>query len=372
MKHVEKRVLIITLCLFETLLGNAQILSSDQTEAKKTVVGKIFFSTRPFTNSSAGAKNQFSSSDFIYARLETNGKKFNDFLEMPLNDKEKIHDRWFLFYVVRVYKDGVLAGVNRPCKTWVLNQVAWNTTSLNFDVMPGPQNVSTEMSAESPESYDPARFPSYVGPLYTLITSNIFSETGNYKIKVEVFDVTMDDWQKLDPAPKWPSFEGEFDFAFNTADIKNIKENETAANKVLKASIHKSREEASQIESNKIRKAYFDKTEPPDGWTLKSNALGGGMTMDQIKKHFNNNTVGATILKVYATQSGGWGIEKNQFGIPKNKFLDQEIRIFYKQGNDTCGCKTIYVTQPYLGGGNYGKTTLDLFSASPFSCAKLK
>ncbi|MCY7293037.1 MAG: hypothetical protein LH615_12730 [Ferruginibacter sp.] len=59
---------IISFFLLSFLLS---ITASSQELAKKTISGaKMYFSDQPFASSNAVSKNSFTSSDFIYGRLE--------------------------------------------------------------------------------------------------------------------------------------------------------------------------------------------------------------------------------------------------------------------------------------------------------------
>lgn len=84
--HVKNKKTVLLLIIFfsVSLCSRAQA----DVNAKKTVVGKIYFSNQLFGESNAGAKTSFSSSDFIYGRLETNGKKFNEFLQVTPPEKD--------------------------------------------------------------------------------------------------------------------------------------------------------------------------------------------------------------------------------------------------------------------------------------------
>ena len=42
------------------------------------VSGKIYFSNQPFTTSNAGSKNNFTSSDYIYGRIELDAQTINE------------------------------------------------------------------------------------------------------------------------------------------------------------------------------------------------------------------------------------------------------------------------------------------------------
>ena len=104
-----------------------------QVDKKKTNAGKLYFSTQPFGNSNAGATTSFTSSDFIYGRVETTGgKNLNELLEVPAADKNKTFPEWYLYYIVRVYKNGQLIKGYNYLTTWILKNIKWDVNSLNF------------------------------------------------------------------------------------------------------------------------------------------------------------------------------------------------------------------------------------------------
>ena len=377
------------------------VVSSGQfVDKKKTVVGKIIFSDAPFSNSSAGAKKSFHSGESIYGRLETNGRKFNEFLEVPDSFKNSTYPAWYMYYIVRVYKKGKFIGssVGKPT-VWKMENVNWNTTSLNLDVLPKTEMASTMMIHEG---MDEDAYPPTTAPLYGLIDDINFPEGGTYQVKVEVFDQTLNDWGKPDPAEKWPCFEGEFDFTFNMADIAKLKQNEKEINGIfskqharevseVKAARNAERqkeydeksakEKAEQQERNKKdmdefwkkRQAAIEAKPMPPEWSAKSHALVGGITIEEVKRGFLDGCSGCQIKKIYVAPPGAgiWSVAMNAFGIPIKKYLNQEIIVFFKNG-EKCEVSNIFFERKYEGNGRYGPIVQSSDSQEPLPCAKMK
>ena len=66
---MKKNIPFFILCFLPSFTANSQ------ESAKKTIAGaKMYFSDQPFAASNAGSKNSFTSSDFIYGRLELDNK----------------------------------------------------------------------------------------------------------------------------------------------------------------------------------------------------------------------------------------------------------------------------------------------------------
>ncbi|MBL0357268.1 MAG: hypothetical protein IPP72_10455 [Chitinophagaceae bacterium] len=246
-------------------------------------------------------------------------------------------------------------------KVWSLLNINWNIKALNVDVLPGPENVSTGIGSMLGYNNDPEPVP-----FYNLIDPVYFPENGKYTIKVEIFDESMDAWGKKNAEEKWPSFQGEFDFIFSNSDIAKLKANRLAV-------LPKLAEQYKKTRNAQVSKGYADKAKAkaqadnakvenmqmPESWTAKSQPIGGGFTVDQIKKFFLSETKGKTIVKVFAGVNDGWVVQKDKYGIPTHQYLDQPVVVFFKNTNGQCGSHHISIAQSYIGKGKYNKAGLD-------------
>ena len=92
--------------------------ASSQEETKNTIPGaKIYFSSTPFTDSNSGGKSSFKSSDFIYGRIELDGKKLLESFRLPKDGESPMYNKsdCYLRYQVTVRKDGEQNGQPRAC-----------------------------------------------------------------------------------------------------------------------------------------------------------------------------------------------------------------------------------------------------------------
>lgn len=366
--------------LFFLLVSTLSTLyAKAQSESPKKNIGKIYFSTKPFTSSNSGAVTKFSSVDFIYARLETdNGRMLNEILEVESSKKESRFEHWILFYKVRIYKNKKLIAVNDRNNYWHLTDIKWNINALNFDVLPSPEQFSTKITSD--EYYSVNSTVSSTAPLYSMISQENFPENGVYTIQIEIYDYTTDDWGNKDDTSKWPSFKGEFEFIFNSSDVKNLRKNQQTLNDAMLQqkdnAANLKQKELRDKTLEQLRQRIEDETETksmPEAWSAKNYPIGAGFTKKNVEKFFLDNvTFGKRIVKIYSGSNDGWRIEKNSFGIPRYKFLDQEIKVFFSVKDERCGYHGITIRQDYLGGGSYGKAYMSLVSETLLPCSKMK
>jgi uncharacterized protein (DUF2141 family) len=355
------------------------VLLSAQSNRTKKNVGKIIFATQPFSNGNVSTAKSFTSSDFIYGQLVPNGGKiFNELFDAPGGNKDSTYDKWHLYYNVKVFKNGVIMGNeysrDYSNKAWPLLNINWNIKTLNVDVLPGPENVSTGIDPMLGYATDPNPVP-----LYNLIDPVYFPENGKYTIKVEIFDESMDAWGKKNTEEKWPSFQGEFEFTFSSSDIAKLKANRLAVIPKLAGYYKKAlNEQRLKVYADNAKakaaddKAKVEAMEMPASWTAKSQPIGGGFTVDQIKKFFLNETKGKSIVKVVADINGGWVVQKDKYGIPTHQYLNQPVVVFFKNINGQCGLHHISIAQSYIGKGKYNKPGLDLYDEELLPCSKMK
>ena len=82
-----------------------------------------------------------------------------------------------------------------------------------------------------------------------------------------------------------------------------------------------------------------------------------------------------TIMKVAIAPGAGplWEIEKNDLGLPRQKWFNRKIHIAYKW-SDKCYVGTVDLIQPYSGGGGYEKLQVGYTSEKDkiIDCSKVK
>jgi hypothetical protein len=387
---VMKRTgIAVFLILLSTIVLKAQ---SNQT---KKNVGKIIFATQPLGNGNVSTTKSFKSSDFIYGQLIPNdGKLFNELLDMPGGNKDSIYPKWYLYYVVKVYKKKEQMSSSNNATSCLFTDINWNIKTLNIDILPSPKNGTTQIINDFNVTE--------TTPLYALIDASHFPENGTYTIKVEVYDETVDAWGNKKAKGEWPSFEGEFDFNFNSKDIATLIKNKETVNtdlRTAKRAKEKIKEDAAwalqrkeyteqlvakqkEQEENQKKtmdaynanaKAAIEKMEMPKSWSAKSASTAVGFTVAQIRKEFTEHSdENAKIIKVYIEPGASWFISKNSFGIPTGQYINTEILVFYRV-KDECMARNMYIEKTYLGGGKYGAASIHTgASDEKLPCSKMK
>ncbi len=318
--------------------------ASSQEETKKTIPGaKMYFSDQPFASSNEGSKSSFTSSDFIYGRLELDGKKLGEAFGLPKDGESTMNNKsdCYLYYEVTVFKDGEQRGRENMWPFLYVWGKEKNNTSLNFDILPEPAKAKSMHSGTE-------NFISGIasGPLYDVINQERFPENGAYTIRVKLYQQSMDDWGKLAGAEKWPVVEEDFTFNFEATDIKKLKANGAAA--------------AELVMENAYR---LDKM--PE-WFYKvgkfSDPKASNATIAAILKR---DIPTKSILKFVTSESIGplWVVEKDEYGVIMRRTFMPAVNIAYKR-DGKCYVGTVRLVEPYEGYGKYGTLVVGSESSS--------
>lgn len=198
-----------------------------------TVKGKMYFSNQLFKTNNTGSKKTFSSSEYIYGRIELDGQTVKEAFKVW--DPTDGYPYSYLLYRVFIFHNGEEMGHN-TLNICLLEQKDKNKPYLNFDVLPEPTKATTVMSGI--ERFDAGLF---AAPLYNQINSNNFKEDGEYKIVVKFYYESYDAWGNREVVEKWPKLEDEFTFMFTTKDVAMLKKNEAAADAVIETAFKKNK-----------------------------------------------------------------------------------------------------------------------------------
>ena len=201
--------------------------------SKDLVIGKMYFSNKPFTTGNAGSKKSFTSSEYIYGRIELDGQSVKDAFKVW--DPTAGYPYSYLLYRVFVFYKGEELGQN-PLNVCLLEQKDKNKTFLNFDVLPEPFKATTVLSGI--ERFDAGL---YAAPLYGMINGNNFKQDGDYRIVVKFYYESYDVYGAREVVEKWPKLEDDFTFIFTLKDVPLLKKNETAANTVIETNFKKNK-----------------------------------------------------------------------------------------------------------------------------------
>ncbi|MEO6253132.1 MAG: hypothetical protein ABIO79_07505 [Ferruginibacter sp.] len=189
------------------------------------VKAKMYFSNKPFTTGNAGSKKSFSSSEYIYGRIELEGQSIKDAFKVW--DPSAGYPYSFLLHRVFVFHNGQELGHN-TLNICLLEQKDKNKLFFNFDVLPEPSKASMVMSGI--ERFDAGIFSA---PLYGLFDAYNFKEDGEYRIVVKFYYESYDVYGNRELIEKWPTLEDEFTFNFTLKDVPMLKKNGEAANTAM-------------------------------------------------------------------------------------------------------------------------------------------
>ncbi|MBL7919895.1 MAG: hypothetical protein JNJ40_06245 [Bacteroidia bacterium] len=329
--------------------------SNNMAQAESTTKqssAKFIFADKPITNESINDQKDitFTSKNFIYGRIELPETVAN-FFKIPQQNGKYTN---FINYEVRIFKDDDEMGSANPIWNWCyITNSDFSKTHFNFDILPEPSKASTVISPL--EDFSAGKSSA---PLYNSIDPMHFPKSDKYKVKLTFYRKTVNGYGELKPKEEWPICEGEFVFDFNEDDIATLQTNGKNASDLVKDNFqNKAREEA----------------DLPKSWNMQSSAIGSGYTEQQIKGMIAARYQGSKLNKlVIEPQKGGWVVEKNDLGIPKDKYFDQIISIFITDSNKKCFYIEGYVYQTYEGGGKYGNVWIYPEKEIQISCDKMK
>ena len=227
-----------------------------------------------------------------------------------------------------------------------------NLKSLDIDIMPHTMKFSV-YSGISGEGI-------FYSPFPNMHNQNNFPRNGSYKVGVFFNNKTKDDWGK-EQEGDGIIYANTFDYAFSAKDVPTIMSEQDAVYEMKKTG---------------IAQAIKDL---PGEWKLKSNAFTMGMTEQQIGDLYVNSYSGGVavlkVVKVYAHQSsGGWTIQKNEFGIPLYRYSNQFYTLFVKNiESNSCFFQRFSLRQQYNGGGTYDAIFGDItYDVNFTDCSKMK
>lgn len=225
---MHKSVITILFC---ALLAIGKTFGQERVMKMQPIAGgKIFFADKPFTTNATGSKDNFSSSGFIYGRLELGEQTIQQAFKMTTED----YSHYYLRCWVMVFKNGEEIGQHQSWEYIYIKKGDQNKTFLNFDILPEPVKASTAMAADG--FFDGGKA---AGPLYQQVRPDMFSENGEYTIKVRLCLETNNAWGTINPVSEWPMLQGEFKFQFNGNDVATILSNYKKANEVVTAKMKK-------------------------------------------------------------------------------------------------------------------------------------
>jgi hypothetical protein len=324
--------------------------SSESSDEGKAIPGaKLLFSTTPFTSGGAN-RTTFTSSDFVYARLDLGGKTVYDAFGMK---NMGARDSYYVYVSMKGSKNPTGDSpiwINFDVIMLVTKSDA-NKTYLDIDLVPDPSKLTPTWICSTNDSSQ------YCGPSGGLINdhrlrdvdlaSHTFPSDGTYYIDVRVWVETFDAWGKrVGGRDDSPVAGGTFTYRFSMQDGQTLVANATKA----KASAENAKRASTMMHAM------------PDFWgkypTPPDPNFAPARLVPMIKGAIGQSNM---YLKhsIYSYSGPLWVIETNELNIPRFKRAVPAIYIIYKDSKDNA-CKIGYLEmrQDYAGGGTYGQAYL--------------
>ena len=335
--------------------------SDDSVRGRPIQEAKLIFSSSPdFSN----PKNTFSSSEYIYGRLDLGGKTVYDAFGFKNLGEAKFYS---VSYHLAIFPPGKEPWEhdwhNSRSYTLVTKDEA-KKTYWNFDVLPDPAKAST-LSGAIDDDFD--YFNSYSGmyPKFSDVDSarRLFPQSGHYIVEITIFGNAYDDWGK--PTGKYedyPTATSRFTFNFNGPDGQALVANSKKASQA--------------IESARNRRDMLHAI--PDwwykAWTPTDPKLAPARLVPMIKGFIGQWNL--TYMKHMIVQFNGplWVIEKNSLGIPEYRMAKPYIYVIYRDPKDnSCQVGALYMRESDSGAGTYGAPYLGgIRDVQHIDCAVVK
>ena len=313
----------------------------------KPIAGaKITFSNNP---DGSNPKTSFTSSEYIYGRLDLGGRTVYDAFGLKNLGAATFYNISYHTRILEAGKVGWEHDWHNGRSYTLVTKADAQKTYWNFDVLPDPAKASTLSSAIADELEYYNSGASMYSNFRTVDTArSTFSQNGTYTVDITLFGNSYDDWGKPNgDTEKYPTASATFAFQFSGTD-----------GQTLVANAKKARD---AIESAKNRSEMFHAM--PDWWA-KSVApadpkLAPARLVPMIKGFIGQWNM--TYMKHMITQFTGplWVIEKNDLGIPEYRMVKPYIYVIYKDPKDnSCQVGALYMRESYSGAGTYGQPYL--------------
>lgn len=323
---------------------------------------RITFSNNP---DGSNPKTSFSSSEYIYGRVDLGGKTVYDAFGLKGFGDAK-------FYYINYHLNILPAGKQAWEHDWhngrnfvLMTKEDAQKTYWNFDVLPDPNKIST-IAGTLEDDLDYYKFPAGIYTKWYNADSarGVFPQSGTYTIDITIYGKTFDDWGKLNgETDSYPTISAAFPFQFNGPDGQKLVANSATASKTAE---------------NAKKKQEMLRTMPEwwgRGSTPPDPKLAPARLLPLIKGYIGQWNL--TLMKhtLYASSGPLWAIQKNSLGIPEYRTASPYIYIIYKDPKDpdTCNIGFLEMREPYAGGGTYGAPYLrGIHDSKLIDCAAIK
>jgi hypothetical protein len=330
--------------------------AKDYTELKDItedpfLYGQLYFSDKPFGNNSNGARTGFTSHDAIYGRLEVNGGKFAEVFGIPdKKDDKKVRT---IGLRMQLYYGDKLISSSTASQYLLISDDDKEKRAINFDVKPDASKVSSVF----PLDFYAGDYV-YNAPLYYMHNVNEganFKKPGKYTVRHIFFNKVVDAWGNEKKGLEREVI-ADFEYEYKESDVPAI----------IKA--HKETTE-------RVKAIFLSVDKLPEVFAHPAKVNDAEVTYEKIKTILKRDLPDRTIMKVAIAEGAGplWEVEKNDLGLPRQKWFNRKIHIAYKW-NDKCYVGTVDLIHSYTGGGGYGPLQVGYTSEKDklIDCSKVK
>jgi hypothetical protein len=321
--------------------------AGDENVRGKPIPGaKITFSNNP---DGSNPKTSFTSSEYIYGRLDLGGKTVYDAFGLKNMGDAKFYSIHYHMNILPPGKEGWEHDWHNGVNYTLITKDDAQKTYWNFDVLPDPAKVSTLIGAID----DDLSYFNSAGGMYSQwynadSARSKFPQNGTYTIDIVLFGNSYDDWGKsTGESEKFPTASAKFAFDFSGTDGQKLVANSVKAKE--------------SVESAKNRREMLHAM--PDWWfkgaTPAEPKLAPARLVPMIKGFISQWNL--TYVKHMIVKPDGplWTIQKNDLGIPEYRMVVPYIYIIYKDPKDnSCQLGALYMRESYSGAGTYGEPYL--------------
>ena len=322
---------------------------------------KITFSNNP---DGSNPKTSFTSSEYIYGRLDLGGKTVYEAFGLKNMGAAKYYSIHYHMNILQPGKEAWEHDWHNGVNYTLITKEDAQKTYWNFDVLPDPSKISTLIGAIDDDlSYFNSAGGMYLQWYDADSARSKFPQSGTYTIDIVLFGNSYDDWGKpTGESEKFPTASAKFAFQFSGSDGQTLVANSKKAKE--------------SVESAKNRREMLHAM--PDWWfkgaTPAEPKLAPARLVPLIKGFISQWNL--TYVKHMIVKPDGplWTIQKNDVGIPEYRMVVPYIYIIYKDPKDnSCQLGALYIRESYSGAGTYGEPYLGgIREVQYIDCAAVK
>lgn len=315
---------------------------------------KVYFSTVPFSDSSAGAKSNFTSQEFIYGRLELN-KSISEAFGLGKMPKR---DYYYIRYKVFIGNEEQGIGPNTGNYLYLSKEDA-GKNYLNFDVLPDPNNINTVLAVVD-ELWN-YKFNASLVSEHDVRSK--FPRNGSYPIRVVLFQPNFDDYgeTRFDGDPL-PYAAGLLTFQFAASDWSTMNANQKKAFENAETARNKR-------DTKKTLPDWWGKTKAPADPKLSAARITA--LLNAYASQWGRAYLGKFAWDSYSLPI--WNIQKDNIGLPSYRYAPHVWAIYKDNKDGMCYYGSHQIREDYSGAGTYGQMYLNTMGNRTYvDCAAIK